>query len=78
MTDLNTAYTSLVGSVKQSNSNLAEDLAQLTANSGEELNQVDLLNVQFKIGSYNATLELASSIGKGITDMTKTMAQRTS
>ncbi|GHT82127.1 hypothetical protein FACS1894116_05890 [Betaproteobacteria bacterium] len=46
--------------------------------SKDELEQMDLLNIQFQLGQYNAMMEASSSIAKGTTDMLKTLAQRTS
>jgi type III secretion protein F len=44
----------------------------------EAMDQMALLDLQFQLGQYNALTELTSSIGKGFTDMLKTLAQRTS
>lgn len=45
---------------------------------GTELDQGTLLKLQFQVGQYNAMLEMASSVSKSLTDMMKTLAQRTS
>lgn len=42
------------------------------------LNQGELLKMQFQVGQYNAMLEMASTVSKSLTDMMKTLAQRTS
>lgn len=45
---------------------------------GTELNQGELLKMQFQVGQYNAMLEMVSTVSKSLTDMMKTLAQRTS
>ena len=45
---------------------------------GTELDQGTLLKLQFQVGQYNAMLEMASTISKSLTDMMKTLAQRSS
>ncbi|WP_297218893.1 EscF/YscF/HrpA family type III secretion system needle major subunit [uncultured Desulfovibrio sp.] len=42
-----------------------------------EVDQMDLLNLQFAMGQYNAKLETISSVTKSIQDMLKSLAQRT-
>ena len=37
-----------------------------------------MLMIQFEIGQYNAMVEMLSSISKSLTDMMKTLAQRSS
>lgn len=48
---------------------------QLSA--GGEIDQMDLVDLQFAMGQYNAKLETISSITKSIQDMLKSLAQRT-
>lgn len=45
--------------------------------SNEAINQMDLLEIQFMIGQYNAKLEVFSQVIKSIQDLLKTLAQRT-
>lgn len=45
--------------------------------SGGEIDQTQLLELQFAMGQYNAKLETVSSITKSIQDMLKSLAQRT-
>lgn len=42
-----------------------------------EIDQTQLLELQFAMGQYNAKLETVSSITKSIQDMLKSLAQRT-
>ena len=46
--------------------------------SSGEIDQAELLELQFAMGQYNAKLETISSVTKSIQDMLKTLAQRTS
>ena len=39
--------------------------------------QTEMLNIQFYMGQYNALLEMTSTVSKSLTDMMKTLAQRT-
>lgn len=43
-----------------------------------EMKQEDLMQMQFEMGQYNAMTELLSNVTKSMTDMLKTLAQRTS
>ena len=43
----------------------------------ENLGPEDLLPVQFQFGQYSAMMEATASVTKGITDMLKSVAQRT-
>lgn len=51
--------------------------AKISAASGKNLSQGDLLQIQFEMGQYNAKLEMVSSITKSMQDMLKSLAQRT-
>ena len=42
-----------------------------------EVDQMQLLELQFAMGQYNAKLETISSVTKSIQDMLKSLAQRT-
>lgn len=42
-----------------------------------EIDQTELLELQFAMGQYNAKLETISSVTKSIQDMLKSLAQRT-
>ena len=43
-----------------------------------EIGQAQMLQLQFEIGQYNAMLEMVSTVSKSLTDMMKTLAQRSS
>ena len=44
---------------------------------GGEIKQEDMLALQFQMGQYNALMESLSSVTKSMTDMLKSLAQRT-
>ncbi len=43
----------------------------------ETIDQGEMLELQFQMGQYNAALESLSNVTKSLTDMLKTLAQRT-
>ncbi len=52
--------------------------SRIDAMSGKDtVDQMDLLQMQFAMGQYNAKLEAVSSITKSLQDMLKSLAQRT-
>ena len=51
---------------------------QELSKDGTTIDQTEMLEVQFYVGQYNAMLEMVSSVSKSLTDMMKTLAQRTS
>ena len=55
-----------------------EKLANMDATANSSLYQTEMLTMQFYMGQYNAILEMVSSVSKSLTDMMKTLAQRTS
>lgn len=62
-----------------------DDLTKVTQGGGPDgtnvnssISQEEMLVVQFEIGQYNAMVEMLSSISKSLTDMMKTLAQRSS
>ena len=46
--------------------------------SKNEVTEMDMLDMQFKIGRYNMLLEATSTITKSLTDEAKQIAQRAS
>lgn len=71
------AVNGLMTSVNTKATNMQSKIENATKNP-KEMDQMALLDLQFQLGQYNALTELTSSIGKGFTDMLKTLAQRTS
>ena len=59
-------------------SNAASELntqIQTTLKDGD-LDPMKMLDLQFKMGRFNAMIEATSSVTKGLTDTAKTLAQR--
>ena len=56
-----------------------ETLTKADANGQtSSISNEQMLIVQFEIGQYNAMVEMLSSLSKSLTDMMKTLAQRSS
>ena len=55
-----------------------DELTDIQELGDATLYQTEMLNVQFYMGQYNALLEMTSTISKSLTDMMKTLAQRSS
>ena len=45
--------------------------------SKDEVSPEDMMALKFEVGQYNAMLESLSSVTKSMTDMMKSLAQRT-
>ena len=60
-------------------SNKGKDLqAKMTEMLGkDEVSPEDMMALQFEVGQYHAMLESLSSVTKSMTDMMKSLAQRT-
>ena len=56
-------------------SSLKTDLASLEGKSGDDLT-VALTQVNFKMGQYNAMIELTGNIGKSMNDTLKSICQK--
>lgn len=44
--------------------------------NGDDLDPMQMLQLQFEMGKFNAMVEATSSVTKGLTDTAKTLAQR--
>ena len=71
---IKTAFTDLQGKVSTAGAELQGDIT-LALGSGD-LDPMQMLDLQFKMGRFNAMIEAASSVTKGLTDTAKTLAQR--
>jgi type III secretion protein F len=83
MEGVSAAMADLMKLVAQSGADMKKDITDASNyvdpnTQKHELSQEQLLNIQFNMGQYNAMLEAASSISKSVTDMAKTLAQRSS
>ena len=45
---------------------------------GDELSNEQMISLQFEVGQYNAMMEALSTVTKSMTDMMKSLAQRSS
>ena len=43
---------------------------------GDKLSQEDMVSLQFQVGQYNAMMESLATVTKSMTDMIKSLAQR--
>ena len=64
-------------SINKAGESLSKEMDTLLS-SGTEISQSQMLQLQYEIGQYNAMLEIVSTVSKSLTDMMKTLAQRTS
>ncbi len=55
-------------------SNLNTKMAELA--NGEELSNEQMISLQFEVGQYNTMMEALSTVTKSMTDMMKSLAQR--
>ena len=46
--------------------------------SDQELSNEDMISLQFEVGQYDAMMEALSTVTKSMTDMMKSLAQRSS
>lgn len=74
--DINAMFNSMANAVNQRADDLQTRMSEITS-SGQELDQTQLLELQFQVGQYNAMLEMTSTISKALTDEAKQIAQRT-
>ncbi len=63
-------------SISTKGSDLNAKMEELS--NGEELSNEQMISLQFEIGQYNALMEALSTVTKSMTDMMKSLAQRSS
>ena len=68
-------FQSGIDSISNKGAGLQEKMNELS--SKEELGPEELLPLQFEMGQYTALMEATSSVTKSITEMLKSLAQRT-
>lgn len=84
---IKSAFDNLTGKVSSAGADLQEEIKEAlksttdTDSNGEtttttDLDPMKMLDLQFEMGKYNAMVEAASSVTKGLTDTAKTLAQR--
>jgi type III secretion protein F len=64
-----------VNSISNKGTGLQAKMNELS--SKEELGPEELLPLQFEMGQYTALMEATSSVTKSVTEMLKSLAQRT-
>ena len=64
--------------INEAGKTLSKNMEALLATPNGEISQTQMLQLQFEIGQYNAMLEMVSTVSKSLTDMMKTLAQRSS
>lgn len=67
-------FSNVFQNINDKGKQLNDKLDSLTQSGN--LNQEDMLQMQFQIGQYNAMMEALSSVTKSMTDMMKSLAQR--
>lgn len=73
--DLGRLFSSASSDLNRDSTALQKRIEQISAKG--EINQTELLQLQWAMGQYNAKLETLSSVTKSIQDMLKSLAQRT-
>lgn len=68
-------FNSMFDSVNNMGASLQKQMNDMSSKG--EINQTDLLKMQFAMGQYNAMIETLSSVTKSVTDSLKSLAQRT-
>ena len=74
--NINELFNTCVTNLNQYGAVLQEELEEISGTT--TIDQTKMLEMQFYIGQYNSVLEMVSSVSKSLTDMMKTLAQRTS
>ena len=73
--DIGQLFQNATNGLSQDGQALQAKMDQISASG--EVDQMQLLELQFAMGQYNAKLETISSVTKSIQDMLKSLAQRT-
>ncbi len=71
--NIDQVFTTFTSRIDSYGAQIAEAIQKLDES---EIDQADLIEIQFAMGQYNAMLETASTVTKKITDMMSTLAQR--
>jgi len=72
------AFETLNQKVSSAGEALQTDIEEALSDSDNDadLDPIQMLDLQFKMGQFNAMVEATSSVTKGLTDTAKTLAQR--
>lgn len=74
--NINALFTNVYESISTQGSKLMDSMDKL--GNGAQLNDQDLLKMQFQVNQYNTMLEMASTVSKALVDEAKQIAQRAS
>ena len=74
--NINSMFSQSLDQVSQKGSDLNAKMAELA--NGEELSNEQMISLQFEVGQYNTMMEALSTVTKSMTDMMKSLAQRSS
>ena len=72
--NINSMFSQSLDQVSQKGSDLNAKMAEIA--QGDELSNEQMISLQFEIGQYNTLMEALSTITKSMTDMMKSIAQR--
>jgi type III secretion protein F len=70
------SFDDMLSSVSTKGSELTTKMQELA--SGGELSNEQMISLQFEVGQYNTLMEALSTVTKSMTDMMKSLAQRSS
>lgn len=73
--DIGQLFQNATSGLEKDGAALQAKMDQISADG--DIDQTQLLELQFAMGQYNAKLETISSVTKSIQDMLKSLAQRT-
>ena len=72
--NISSMFSQSLDQVSQKGSDLNTKMAEIA--QGDELSNEQMISLQFEIGQYNTLMESLSTITKSLTDMMKSIAQR--
>lgn len=74
--NINALFSKVYESISTQGKSLTDSMDALS--NGAQLNDQDLLKMQFQVNQYNTMLEMASTVSKALVDEAKQIAQRAS
>ncbi len=72
--NINNMFDNMLNGVSQKGSDLNSKMDNLS--KGGSLSNEEMVAIQFQVGQYNVLMESLSTVTKSMTDMCKTLAQR--
>ena len=74
--NINNLFNTCVTNLNEYGKTLQKEINKISGTT--TIDQTKMLEIQFYIGQYNSVLEMVSTVSKSLTDMMKTLAQRSS